>query len=146
VPETLHFSRKAGQRALSKGNIARISSNTFAFLGDFLYISEIYHEIHGIVDSLTCNRYLKFNAVSERVGEHMTQSNDKREKFIRLAEGRTQSALDAIRKLGNLSNGRAYEYDDADVKKIMKALRDAMSDVEKKFGSSSGDATNKFKL
>ena len=76
----------------------------------------------------------------------MAQSNDKREKFVRLAEGRTQSALDAIRKLGNLSNGRAYEYDDADVKKIIKALRDATNDIERKFGSSSGDAADKFKL
>ncbi len=98
------------------------------------------------IDSMTCSSYLKFNAMSERFGEHMPQSNDKREKFIRLAEGRTQSALDAIRKLGNLSNGRAYEYDDADVKKIIKALRDAISDVERKFGSSSGDGANKFKL
>lgn len=98
------------------------------------------------VDSTSCDSYLKFDAMSERVGGYVTQGNEKREKFIRLAEGRTQSALDAIRKLGNLSNSRAYEYDDADVKKIIKALRDAIGDVERKFGSSSGDAADKFKL
>jgi len=76
----------------------------------------------------------------------MGDVSDKREKFVRLAEGRTQAALDAIRKLGNLSNARAYEYDAADVKKIIKALRDATNDVEKKFGSSSGDQESKFKL
>lgn len=76
----------------------------------------------------------------------MAQDSEKREKFVRLAEGRTQSALDAIRKLGNLSNRRAYEYSDADVKKIVKALRDATSDIERKFGTTSGDAVDRFKL
>lgn len=76
----------------------------------------------------------------------MSEDSEKREKFVRLAEGRTQSALDAIRKLGNLSNRRAYEYNDADVKKIIKALRDATGEIERKFGSTSGDGADKFKL
>ena len=76
----------------------------------------------------------------------MAELSEKRGKFVRLAEGRTQSALDAIRKIGNLSNQRAYDYNDADIKKIIKALREAINDVERKFGSSSGDGINKFKL
>ncbi len=76
----------------------------------------------------------------------MVELSEKREKFVRLAEGRTQSALEAIRKIGNLSNRRAYDYGDADIKKIVKALREATNDVERKFGSSSGDGINKFKL
>lgn len=76
----------------------------------------------------------------------MSDNDNKREKFIRLAEGRTQSALDAIRKLGNLSNRRAYDFGDADIKKIIKALRDATGDIERKFGSSSGETSGNFKL
>lgn len=76
----------------------------------------------------------------------MTTKNEKREKFIRLAEGRTQLALDAIRKLGNLSNGRAYDYEPSDIKKIFKAIREATAEVERKFGSSSNEGENKFKL
>lgn len=76
----------------------------------------------------------------------MVSKSDKRAKFVRLAEGRTQAALDAIRKLGNLANTRAYEYDAEDIKKIIKALREATSEVERKFGSSSGDREDKFKL
>lgn len=76
----------------------------------------------------------------------MSVKSEKREKFVRLAEGRTQSALDAIRKLGNLSNARAYEFEADDVKRIMKALRDAINDVEKKFDSSTGERESKFKL
>lgn len=76
----------------------------------------------------------------------MPKERDKRANFIRLAEGRTQLALDAIRKIGNLSNNRAYEYTDADVKAIIKALRDATLDIERKFNSSTGDTFNKFRL
>ena len=76
----------------------------------------------------------------------MTSKSEKREKFVRLAEGRTQVALDAIRKLGNLSNRRAYEYDDEDIKKITKALREATNEIERKFDSSAGDRDSKFKL
>lgn len=72
--------------------------------------------------------------------------NIKREKFVKLAEGRTRTALDAIRKIGNLSNKRAYDFDDQDVKKIIKALREATSDLERKFSSSSTGDTESFKL
>jgi hypothetical protein len=72
--------------------------------------------------------------------------SEKREKFVRLAEGRTRTALDAIRKIGNLSNKRAYEFDDQDVKKIIRALKEATNDLERKFGSNQGADTDTFKL
>jgi hypothetical protein len=75
----------------------------------------------------------------------MAASDQKRQKFVKLAEGRTQAALSAIRKIGNLSNRRAYSYADTDIKKIMKVLRDAITDTERKFGSSS-DQVDRFKL
>lgn len=71
--------------------------------------------------------------------------SEKRTNFVRLAEGRTQIALDVIRKLGNLSNRRAYEFSDADIRKISKALKEAVSDLEKRFGSSN-DPSDSFKL
>ncbi|ASS53270.1 MULTISPECIES: hypothetical protein [Rhizobium] len=72
--------------------------------------------------------------------------SEKREKFVKLAEGRTRLALEAVRKIGNLSNRRAYEFDEGDVKKIVKALRDAVSDLERKFGSSASSEKDVFKL
>lgn len=72
--------------------------------------------------------------------------SEKREKFVKLAEGRTQSALDAIRKIGNLSNKRSYEFGDQDVKAILKALREATSELERKFSSSTGGDAQTFKL
>jgi len=76
----------------------------------------------------------------------MKEKSEKREKFIKLAEGRTQLALDGIRKIGNLSNKRAYEYGKDDIKKIIKALREATADLERKFGASDADGSDKFKL
>lgn len=72
-------------------------------------------------------------------------NESRRANFVRLAEGRTQVALGAIRKLGNLSNRRAYEFTDADIRKITKALREAVTDLEKKFGSVS-EPVDSFKL
>lgn len=72
--------------------------------------------------------------------------SEKRKKFVRLAEGRTQGALSAIRKIGNLSNRRSYEFDDGDVRKIMKALKEAVGEVERKFDPASGPGQKTFKL
>lgn len=75
----------------------------------------------------------------------MVGVDQKRQKFIKLAEGRTQAALNAIRKIGNLSNRRAYSYSETDIKKIVKVLREAVSETERKFGSLP-DQADRFKL
>lgn len=72
--------------------------------------------------------------------------NEKRKKFVKLAEGRVQAALMAIRKIGNLSNRRSYEFDDTDIKKIIKALREALNETERKFDPSGGPGGKTFKL
>ena len=40
------------------------------------------------------------------------------EKFLRIAESRTQKIIDMIRLLGNCSNQYVYEYSKKDVEKI----------------------------
>jgi hypothetical protein len=67
-------------------------------------------------------------------------------KFVKLAEGRTQLALSAIRKLGNLANRRSYEFDESDVRKIVKALREAISETERKFDPEAVPGRKTFKL
>jgi hypothetical protein len=47
---------------------------------------------------------------------------EKRDKFVELAESRTINAIKAIRVIGKLGNRSAYEYSEADVKKIASAL------------------------
>ena len=70
----------------------------------------------------------------------------KQAKFRELAEKRTNKALEAIRLIGNLSNRQTYVYEDAEVRKIVKALRDAVSDVEGRFSSASSRTGGEFKL
>jgi hypothetical protein len=72
----------------------------------------------------------KYRRIRSQGRSFVTQ---KREKFRELAEGRTTKALDAIARIGNLSNRQVYEYEDAEVKKIMRALRDAVAEVEARF-------------
>ncbi len=62
------------------------------------------------------------------------KSDDKRQRFRNLAESRTNKAIEAISRIGNLSNRQIYEYEEAEVRKVVRALRDAVSAVEARFG------------
>ena len=70
----------------------------------------------------------------------------KRENFVRLAEARVSRALDSLRVIGNLSNRSNYEYDDQDVKKIIKILQDEVTKVKIKLEAKSGISKQQFKL
>jgi len=72
--------------------------------------------------------------------------SEKRAKFRELGEARTNKAIEAIARIGNLSNRQIYEYDEAEVKKIIKALREAVSAVESKFDSPRGRPSGGFRL
>jgi hypothetical protein len=50
-------------------------------------------------------------------------SRDRRAKFVQLAESRTQNAMRAIRVIGKLANKSHYQYGEADVTKIVTALK-----------------------
>jgi hypothetical protein len=76
----------------------------------------------------------------------MATEENKRAKFRELAEKRTNKALEAVRLIGNLSNRQTYIYEEAEVRKILKALRDAVSEVEARFSTSTGRGGGEFKL
>lgn len=69
----------------------------------------------------------------------------KREKFIRLAESRVNKALNDIRLIGNLSNKNNYDYEQADVNKIISTLEQEVRSVKKKFETVQQN-NKKFKL
>ena len=56
------------------------------------------------------------------------------EKFIRIAEARTQKIIDMLRLLGNCSNSYVYEYSMGDVEKIFTAIEYELNMTKKKFG------------
>jgi predicted amidohydrolase len=81
-----------------------------------------------------------------RTTKTLQTSEGKHEKFRTLAEGRTNNALVAIGRIGNLSNRQLYDFEEAEVRKIVKALKEAVSEVESRFASPKGKAEARFKL
>lgn len=69
----------------------------------------------------------------------------KEDKFVRIAEARTNKIIDMIRLLGNCSNKASYEYSKEDVRKIFTAIENELKAAKSKFDSSSDDSI-KFKL
>ncbi len=47
---------------------------------------------------------------------------DKRERFVRIAEARTNKILEMLRLLANCSNKANYSYDEEDIKQIFSAI------------------------
>ena len=62
-------------------------------------------------------------------------AESKRDKFIRVAEARTNKIIDMIRLLSNCSNTATYEYTDEDVKKIFSALESELKTCKSKDNS-----------
>ncbi len=63
----------------------------------------------------------------------MAEKETKRERFIRVAESRTNKILQQIRLIGNLSNKNVYEYSDQDIEKIFAALEEEITVQKEKF-------------
>ncbi|WP_081689082.1 hypothetical protein [Inquilinus limosus] len=78
--------------------------------------------------------------------EKPVQIEAKHAKFRELAESRTNKAIEAISRIGNLSNRQIYEFESAEVRKIIRALRDAISVVESRFENPRGKIGGSFKL
>jgi hypothetical protein len=70
----------------------------------------------------------------------------KREKFVKLAESRTRNAIKAIRVIAKLGNRNAYDYDEADVKKIASALNREVDALKARMSTTGGKETVDFKL
>lgn len=84
--------------------------------------------------------------MSTDAAKETKSSPEKREKFRVLAENRTNNALLSIGRIGNLSNRQLYEFEEAEVRKIIRALKEAVSEVENRFASPKGKADARFKL
>jgi hypothetical protein len=71
---------------------------------------------------------------------------EKREKFVELAESRTRNAIKAIRVIGKLGNKHAYEYGDADVSKIVRALNKEIEALKARMAHSGSKDAVDFSL
>lgn len=71
---------------------------------------------------------------------------DRRERFVRLANKRVNRALDTIRLIGNLANTAYYEYTDEDVRRVMKALEEEVRAARQRFESSPNTKGPRFEI
>ena len=71
---------------------------------------------------------------------------DSRTKFVMLAEKRTINAIKAIRTIGKLGNPATYEYTDADVRKITKALTEEVESMKNRMKTTRSRDEVEFKL
>ena len=70
----------------------------------------------------------------------------KRERFVRLAEARTNKIIDMMQLLGNCSNRSQYDYEQKDVNKIFSAIQTELDAARKRFNKIDNQKSNKFKL
>lgn len=77
----------------------------------------------------------------------MPKANEnKRERFVRLAETRTNKIINMVQLLGNCSNTSAYEYTDADVEQIFGAIEASIREAKKKFTKTEMTKATRFTL
>ena len=70
----------------------------------------------------------------------------KREKFVRLAEARTNKIIDLLQLLGNCSISSAYDYSQEDVDKIFSAIESEVKEARKKFNKIESKKSTRFTL
>ena len=100
----------------------------------FIYIDNIYRI------------FVKYIIIYQKEGqkENAMEHETKREKFIRLAERRTNRIIDQLNLLGNLSNTSAYEYTQKDINKMFKAIEEALAESKRKFSRNDGKSDRHF--
>ncbi len=75
----------------------------------------------------------------------MKNKETKNEKFIRIAESRTNKILEMVRLLGNCSNKAVYDYSRDDIFKIFGAIETELKAAKTKFDTVEV-SEKKFKL
>lgn len=77
--------------------------------------------------------------------DSILEKETNRERFIRIAEKRTQRIIDQLELLGNCSNPYNYEYSSKDVDKMFGAIEAAIKDCRSKYTNTATKNT-KFKF
>jgi hypothetical protein len=78
----------------------------------------------------------------------MAKSNQslKRDRFKNVAGKRVQKVLDTIDSLAKCANKNNYEYEEEDVSKMMRALKDKLKILEMAYTSNTKSTKNTFKF
>lgn len=76
----------------------------------------------------------------------MKAKETNRERFVRIAESRTQKIIDMIELLGNCSNQYNYEYTQKDVDKMFSAIDTALKTSKARFATENSNKDTRFKF
>jgi len=77
----------------------------------------------------------------------MSRKSTRRERFENVAARRTQRVIDFLDSLSNCSNRSNYEYTEEDVRKMFKAIREAVGRSESAFDNQvNKEGKNTFKF
>lgn len=76
----------------------------------------------------------------------MKNEETKREKFVRIAEARTNKIINMIQLLGNCSNQSLYEYSQKDVNKIFNTIQTELDEAKKRYSKQDSQKGCKFTL
>jgi len=71
---------------------------------------------------------------------------NKHDKFIRLAESRTNAAIQKIQLISNLANRGNYEYSKEEINELFRALEKEIQIAKKSFESELEKKDKKFKF
>lgn len=75
----------------------------------------------------------------------MNNETLKRERFVKIAENRTNKIIDMIKLLGNCSNKNNYSYNEEDIKQIFSAIDQELKIAKTKFQEAQSNK-KEFKL
>lgn len=75
----------------------------------------------------------------------MNNEQLKRDRFVKIAENRTNKIIDMIKLLGNCSNKNNYSYTEEDVKQIFSAIDQELKITKTKFQEAQSNK-KEFKL
>ena len=76
----------------------------------------------------------------------MKNEETKREKFVRIAEARTNKIINMIQLLGNCSNQSLYECSQKDVNKIFNTIQTELDEAKKRYSKQDSQKGSKFTL
>ena len=76
----------------------------------------------------------------------MKSEETKRDKFVRIAEARTNKIINMIQLLGNCSNQSLYEYSQKDVNKIFNTIQAELDEAKKRYSKQESQKRSIFTL
>lgn len=75
-----------------------------------------------------------------------SREEEKRARFHRVAENRTNRVIDTLRLLGNCANTGNYTYTKEEVSRIFAAVEAAVKEARKKFDEVQMESEERFRL